>query len=191
MASNEGDREIRCLYSDYATTVDKFKEENDVLLVNYELEDLGDDAGYKLYSEFSKENDGELARELVQTWICDHRLEVTNCVCIALDNRKQSFCNWFRDSEQYSSLTNFYYIVWGSKTISTSVFSTANMCGRRCQNIYGMTTLKLLNTATLFSCSWENGITPYFVRKVTQWMNLHVPATHLREVGAEPVHVLA
>ena len=110
MASNEEDREIdmfitpvRCLYSDYATTVDKFKEENGILLVNYELEDLGDDTGYKLYSEFPNVNDGELARELVQTWICDHRLEVTNCVHIALDNRKQSFCNWFRDSEQYSS----------------------------------------------------------------------------------------
>ena len=143
--------------------------------MNYELEDLGDDAGYKLYSEFSNEKDGELARELVQTWICDHRLEVTNCVRIALDNRKQSFYNWFHDSEQYS----------------TSVFSTANMCGRRCQNIYGMTTLKLLNIATLFSCSWENGITPYFVRKVIQWMNLYVPATHLCVVGAESVHVLA
>ena len=110
MVSNEDDREIdkfispiRCLYSDYATTVDKFKEENSALLMNYELEDLGDDAGFKLYSEFSNENDGELARELVQTWICDLRLEVTNCVRIALDNRKQSFCNWFRDSEQYSS----------------------------------------------------------------------------------------
>ena len=71
--------------------------------MNYELEDLGDDTSYKLYSKFSNENDVELARELVQTWICDHRLEVTNCVHIALDNRKQSFCNWFHDSEQYSS----------------------------------------------------------------------------------------
>ena len=68
---------------------------------------------------------------------------------------------------------------------------TANMCGPHCQNIYGMTTLKLLNIATLFSCSWENGITPYFVRKMIQWMNLYVPATHLRVVGAESVHVLA
>ena len=140
MASNEEDREIdkfispiRCLYSDYATTVDKFKEENGALLVNYELEDLGDDAGYKLYSEFSKENNGELAHELVQTWICDHRLEVTNCVHIALDNRKQSFCTWFHDSEQYSSPDELLLFVWGSKTISTSVFSTANMCGRHCQ----------------------------------------------------------
>ena len=57
MASNQDNREIdkfispiRYLYSDYATTVDKFKEENGALLMNYELEDLGDDAGYKLYS---------------------------------------------------------------------------------------------------------------------------------------------
>ena len=110
MASNEETREIdkfitpiRCLYNEYATTLDKFKEEHGVLLVNYELEDLGDDAEYKLYAEFSKDNDGKLARELVQTWICDNRLEVTNCIHIALDNRNQSFSNWFRDSEQYSS----------------------------------------------------------------------------------------
>ena len=43
MASNEEDREIdkfirpiRCLYNDYAMTMDKFKEEHSVLLVNYD-----------------------------------------------------------------------------------------------------------------------------------------------------------
>ena len=132
MASNEEDREIdkfispiRCLYSDYTTTVDKFKEENGVLLVNYELEDLGDDAGYKLYSEFSNENDGELARELVQTWICDHHLEVTNCVRIALDNRKQSFCNWIRDSEQYSSPDELLlYCLGKQNNLHVSIFNS-------------------------------------------------------------------
>ena len=132
MASHEEDREIdkfispiRCLYSDYATTVDKFKEENGDLLVNYELEDLGDDAGYKLYSEFSKENDGELARELVQTWICDHRLEVTNCVRIALDNCNQSFCNWFRDSEQYSSPDELLlYCLGKQNNLHISIFNS-------------------------------------------------------------------
>ena len=132
MASNEEDREIdkfispiRCLYSDYATTVDKFKEENGVLLVNYVLEDLGDDAGYKLYSEFSKENDGKLARELVQTWICDHRLEVTNCICIALNNRKQSFCNWFHDSKQYSSPDELLlYCLGKQNNLHVSIFNS-------------------------------------------------------------------
>ena len=110
MASNEEEREIekfispiRCLYSDYAMTIDKFKDEHGVLLNNYELEDLGNDVEYKLYAEFSKDGDGELARELVQTWICDNRLEITNCICIALNNRKQAFCDWFHDSEQYTS----------------------------------------------------------------------------------------
>ena len=59
MASNENIKEIekfisrtRCLYSDYTTTIDKFKEENGDLLMNYELEDLSDDAGYKLFRIF-------------------------------------------------------------------------------------------------------------------------------------------
>ena len=96
-----------------------------MLLVNYELEDLGDNAEYKLYSEFSKENDGELARELVQTWICDNRLEVTNCIHIALDNRKQSFCNWFRDSEQYPSPDELLlYCLGKQNNLHVSIFNS-------------------------------------------------------------------
>ena len=118
-------RPIRCLYSDYATTVDKFKEEHGMLLANYELEDLGNDAGYKLYSEFSKDNDSELARELVQTWICDNRLEVTNCIRIALDNRKQSFCNWFRNSEQYPSPDELLlYCLEKQNNLHVSIFNS-------------------------------------------------------------------
>ena len=132
MASNEEEREIekfirpiRCLYSDYAMTIDKFKDEHGVLLNNYELEDLGDDVEYKLYAEFSKDGDGELARELVQTWICDNRLEVTNCIRIALDNRKQAFCNWFRDSEQYTSPDElFLYCLGKQNRLHVSIFNT-------------------------------------------------------------------
>ena len=110
MASENEDREIekfirpvRCLYSDYSISIDKFKEENELLLTNHKLEDLGDDVGYKLYAEFSEDHDGELARESVQTWICDNRLEITNCIRLALDNKKDSFCSWFRDSEAHTS----------------------------------------------------------------------------------------
>ena len=70
---------------------------------HYNIEDLGDDSKLDLYAEFSEEHDRELAHESVQTWICDNRLEVTSCVCIALDNCKLSFCNWYRASEQHSS----------------------------------------------------------------------------------------
>ena len=132
MASIEEEREIdqfirpiRCLYSDYVTTVSKFKEDHGDLLDNYELEDLGDDVGFKLYFEFSKDNDGKLAREMVQTWICDNRLEVTNCIRIALDNCNLSFCNWFRDSEKYSSPDELLlYCLGKQNNLHVSIFNS-------------------------------------------------------------------
>ena len=93
----------RCLYSEYSITIDKFKEENGLLLANHDLEDLGEDLSFKLYGEFTEDHDGEIACESVQTWICDNRLEVTNCIRLALNSKKESFCNWFRSSEEYSS----------------------------------------------------------------------------------------
>ena len=131
MASNEEEREtekfirpIRCLYSDYVMTIDKFKEEHGALLTNYEQEDLGEDIEYKLYAEFAKDGDGELARELVQTWICDNRLEITNCIHLALNNRKQAFCDWFRDSEQYTSLDELLlYCLGRQNRLHVSIFN--------------------------------------------------------------------
>ena len=88
-------------------------------------EDLGDDVEYKLYSEFSKDGDGELAHELVQTWICDNQLEITNCIRIALNNRKQAFCNWFRDSEQYTIPDKLLLYCLGRKNrLHVSIFNT-------------------------------------------------------------------
>ena len=132
MASNKEEREIenfirpiRCLYGDYAMTLDKFKDEHGVLLNNYDLEDLGEDSEYKLYTEFSKDGDGELARELVQTWICDNRLEITNCIHIALNNRKQAFCDWFCDSEQYTSPDELLlYCLGRQNSLHVSIFNT-------------------------------------------------------------------
>ena len=135
MASFEEEREVdqfikpvRCLYNDYSTTVSKFKEDHSDLLEHFDLEDLGDDIRFKLYSEFSKDNDGKLARELVQTWICDNHLEVTNCVRIALENRNQSFCNWFRDSEKYSSPDELVlYCLGKQNNLHVSIFNSKYM----------------------------------------------------------------
>ena len=131
MASKHEEREIekfispiRCLYSDYGMTIDKFKDEHGVLLNNYELEDLGDDVEYKLYAEFSKDGDGELAHELVQTWICDNRLEITNCIHITLNNCKQAFSDWFRDSERYTSLDELLLYCLGKQNrLHVSIFN--------------------------------------------------------------------
>ena len=96
-------RPAHCLYDEYATTIEVFKQDHSLLVNDFDMEDLGEDSELKLYAEFSEDNDGELAREFVQTQICDNRLEVNNCIRIALDNRKEPFCDWFRVSEQFSS----------------------------------------------------------------------------------------
>ena len=51
-----------------------------------------------------------------------------------------------------------------------------------------MTTLKLLNIATLSWCFWVNAIMPYFVRNVIKMKNLHVPAILLHAVRVEVEH---
>ena len=102
MAAENIDKFIKpthCLYEDYAMTIEAFQRDNSLLLNNYDIEDLGADSELKLYAEFSDDGDGELARESIQTWICDNRLEVTSCIRITLDNCKSSFCNWYRASE--------------------------------------------------------------------------------------------
>ena len=131
MASLDEEREvdqfiksIRKLNKDDSMTVSEFEEAHGDLLENYDLEDLGGDVKFKLYSEFSKDNDGELVRELVQTWICDNRLEVTNCIRTALENRNQSFDNWFRDSEKYTSPDKLLlYCLGRQNNLHVSIFN--------------------------------------------------------------------
>ena len=110
MATAEDDEEIECfikptraLYSEYATTLDDFVKEHSLIASKYDLEDVSGDKTYKVYAEFTSENEGELAREQVQTWICDNQLTVTSSVHLALENLQLSFCNWFRDSEAYEN----------------------------------------------------------------------------------------
>ena len=53
------------------------------------------------YAEFGEGEDGELVKEKFQTWVAKNRLEVNLCIRIALDTKKTSFSEWFRDSEKY------------------------------------------------------------------------------------------
>ena len=198
MASNEEEREIekfirpiRCLYSDYAMTIDKFKDEHGVLLNNYELEDLGDDVEYKLYTEFSKDGDGELARELVQTWICDNRLEITNCIHIAFNITNKHFVTGFVTVSSTQVRTNFFFIAWENRTDCMSVSSTPNTCGQHWRTLYGMTISKFLNTVKSSLFSLVNIIMQSFVRRGTLFMmNLHLKVTKHRAVEVEVVDMV-
>ena len=106
---------LGALYSEYATSLDDFVKEHSLIASKYDLEDVSGDKTYKVYAEFSSTNEGELAREQVQTWICDNRLTVTSNIHLALENLKLSFCNWFRDSEAHENLDELVLYCLGTQ----------------------------------------------------------------------------
>ena len=143
------------------------------------------------YSEFSTEKDGELARELVQTWICDHRLEVANCVRIALDNRKQSFSKWFRDSEQYSSPDEILlYCLGKQNNLHVSIFNSKYVWTTLSKHLR-YDKLEIVEHSHIILMFLGERHYAIFRKKGDRWRNPHVPTTHPRMVGAKPAYVLA
>ena len=92
---------IRGLYANYITTLERFKKEHSLLLVNYDIILKDDSKDFVIYAEFGEGEDGELVKENFQTWVAENRLEINSCIRIALDTKKTSFCEWFWDSEKF------------------------------------------------------------------------------------------
>ena len=92
---------IRGLYANYITTLERFKKEHSLLLVNYDIILKDDSKDFVIYAEFGEGEDGELVKEKFQTWVAENHLEIHSCIRIALNTKKTSFCEWFRDSEKF------------------------------------------------------------------------------------------
>ena len=92
---------IRGLYTSYITTLETFRKEHSLLLADYDIILKDDSKDFVICAEFGEGEDGELVKEQFQTWVADNRFEINSCIRIALDTKKTSFCNWFRDSEKF------------------------------------------------------------------------------------------
>ena len=75
---------IRGLYPDNKISVEDFKERNAGLMKNKWIETVSSDNGEKIYELFDPNSNGEIIKEALQEWLCDNRLEVTQCISIAL-----------------------------------------------------------------------------------------------------------
>ena len=53
-------------------------------------------SGEKIYELYDTDQEGELIKESLQEWLCDHRFEITECISIALRNHEKSYAEWFR-----------------------------------------------------------------------------------------------
>ena len=95
---------IRGLFANYFTMLKTFKKKHSLLLATYDIILKDDSKDFVTYAEFGKGEDGELVKEKFQTWVAKNRLEVNLCIRIALDTKKTSFSEWFRDSEKYKEL---------------------------------------------------------------------------------------
>ena len=92
---------IRGLFANYITMLKTFKTKHSLLLATYDIILKDDSEDFVIYAEFGDGEDGELVKEKFQTWVAENRLEVNLCIRIALDTKKSSFSEWFRDSEKY------------------------------------------------------------------------------------------
>ena len=87
---------IRGLYDDQMISVDEFKERNPTLMKNRWIDTQHGKSGEKIYELYDPDQEGELIKESLQEWLCDHRLEITKCIGIALRNHEKSYAEWFR-----------------------------------------------------------------------------------------------
>ena len=87
---------IRGLYLENKIRVDEFKDRNAGLMKNKWIETVSRDNGGKIYELYDPDGKGEIIKEALQEWLCDNRLEITQCINIALRNHERSFAEWFK-----------------------------------------------------------------------------------------------
>ena len=79
---------IRGLYLENKIRVDEFKDRNAGLMKNKWIETVSRDNGGKIYELYDPDGKGEIIKEALQEWLCDNRLEITQCINIALRNHE-------------------------------------------------------------------------------------------------------
>ena len=78
----------------------------------------------KIYGMFDLSVDSDITKENLQEWLCDNRLEVTECISIALHNHECSYAKWFRYVDSCSGPDKLaLYCVLRKMGIHTAVFN--------------------------------------------------------------------
>ena len=89
-------RPIRGLYKDQAITVEEFKDRHEGIMKNRWVDTSHGRNGEKSYGMFDPTVSSDITKENLQEWFCDNRLEVTECISIALCNHECTYSEWFR-----------------------------------------------------------------------------------------------
>ena len=84
------------LYPDYVISVEEFNDRNARIMKNRSIDTIYGVKDEKIYELFNPDMDGEIVKESLQEWLCDHRHEITQSIGIALRNHEMSYTEWFR-----------------------------------------------------------------------------------------------
>ena len=95
-------KSIRGLYSEQSITVDEFKDRHKSIMKNGWVGTSHGMKDDKIYGMFEPSVDSDIMKKNLQEWFCDNRLEVTECISIALRNHEHSYAEWFRYVENCS-----------------------------------------------------------------------------------------
>ena len=115
---------IHGLYKDQLITVNEFKNRHSDILKNRWVDTSHGTKGDKIYGMFDPSIDPEIVKENLQEWLCDHRMEVTDCISITLRNHERTYAEWFCYVDSCSSPDELaLYCLSRKHGIHTSVFN--------------------------------------------------------------------
>ena len=114
----------RGLYPMYVISVEEFKDRNARIMKNRWIDTSHGAKGEKIYKLFNPDMDGEIVKESLQEWLCNHRHEITQSIGIALRNHEMSYAEWFRYINNQSGPDELaLYSLSCKHGIHTSVFN--------------------------------------------------------------------
>ena len=105
-------------------SVEEFKDWNAKIMKNHWIDTSHGMKGEKIYKLYNPDLDGEIVKESLQEWLCDHHHEITKSISIALCNHEMSYAEWFRFINDQSGPDELaLYSLSQKHGIHTSVFN--------------------------------------------------------------------
>ena len=114
----------RGLYPEYVISMEEFKDQNAKIMKNCRIDTSHGSKGEKIYELYNPDMDGEIIKESLQEWLCDHRREITQSIGIVLRNHEMSCAEWYRYINDQSGPDELaLYSLSHKHGIHTSVFN--------------------------------------------------------------------
>ena len=140
---------IRGLYKEYIISVEDLRVKNPELFENKVVDTSTIRDGQLVYGLYGEGENGEIMKEQVQTWICDHRQEVTRAVSTTLRAKETSFANWFRSSEENRSPDELIVYCLSKMTMKHTMILNKSFAWSTLSNYISLSDLEIMSRSSI------------------------------------------